>query len=775
MKRYKPDTTCGLTSEQVKERIKQGLVNVTSMNKTKSYKQIIFDNLFTLFNFVNIVLALIILPTGSYRNLLFLGVVVSNFVIGTFQEIRAKRTLDQIAVVVCLKAMVIRDGKVDEVAVEDVVLDDLIQLKTGNQIVSDSIVREGILEVDESLLSGESKVIVKQVGDFLYSGSFVVSGEAIVQVDRVGDDNYAAKITSDAKQFQRYPSELRDSLNKIIKIIGIIIIPLGSLMFIQSHFFNGNSYSDTVLNMAAALIGMIPEGLVILTSIALTVGTINLARHKTLVQELYCLETLARVDTLCLDKTGTITEGKMEVKEVVVLSDDDIDEIMGNYVRSMSDDNATFLALRNHFEEINTFEFISKKPFSSKRKYSGAVFTCATYVLGAFEFVCNHPEKYQSIIDDFSEQGYRVIVLAKSNKTIEEALPDDLEVIAVIALADKIRDNAKETLAYFDEQGVTIKVISGDNPLTVSKVAKRAGVKQSQKYLNASQLTNVEITKQVEECAVFGRVSPEQKKMMVKALKEHKHIVGMTGDGVNDVLAFKEANISIAMASGSDVAKASANLVLLDNNFDALPYVLNEGRRVINNVEKVATLFLTKTIFSLILAFLVLIVNVDYPFIPIQLTIVSSLTIGFPAFVLALEPNHDRVKGAFLENIMKVSLPAALSVIIAIIYVMVLFKCKHIDMTISRQLAFLTISLNGLIVLAKVARPFSKLRLALFISMSVLLFVCVTIFHRFFEIPVLNIFALSYYPIVVIAILLGVSYGGRKIVEYLINLKRNKR
>lgn len=773
MERYYPNRKEGLSEAQVQARQQQNLVNKMKHNTSKSYKNILFDNLFTFFNGINIALAVLVASTGAYRNMLFLGVVISNIFIGTFQEVKAKRTLDKIAVVISSKAYVVRNGKALHIPIEAVVLDDILKLQTGDQISSDSILISGMLEVDEALLSGESDVVKKEVGAFLYSGSFVTSGEAYARVDRVGDDNYAAKISADAKKFRRHPSQLRDALNMIIKGIGISIIPLGILMFWQSYIRAGLDYSTTMLRISAALIGMIPEGLVILTSIALTVGVMNLIKHKTLVQELYCLETLARVDTLCLDKTGTITEGVMEVKHVHVLKDDNMDEIMGNYIASIRDDNATLRALKYHFKVLQNFTYVSHIPFSSDRKYSAVQFAHQTYILGAYEIICKQAE-HNSVVHDFYEQGYRVLALAKSKSEVKDSLPKDIEIVAFVAIADKIRKTAKTTIAYFKEQGVTVKVISGDNPKSVSTISKWVGIDNADAYLDVSRLTDAEIQEKASEYTVFGRVSPAQKKLIIQSLKAKGHTVGMSGDGVNDVLAFKVSDISIAMASGSDAAKASANLVLLDNSFDALPHVLYEGRRVINNIEKVATLFLTKTIFSFLLVVLILLLNIPYPFIPIQLTMVSMFTIGIPGFVLALEPNHERVQGNFLWNVLRISLPAALAVVIAWGYVELLYRQGSIVEPHAMQLTFLVIAVNGLIVLAKVAYPWSLLRGSLLIVMSVLVSICYVVFYDFFGIAQVQILALGVHPVVIIFILLAISYLGQSIVSNIYKFKVNK-
>lgn len=702
------DVKKGLNQQEVHDRIAKGLINISDQDTTKSYKQIIKDNLLTLFNLINVILAGLIIFTGSYRNLLFLGVVISNIIIGTFQEIRTKRVLDKISLIHSMKVSCIRDGREKQISVEEIVIDDILKLKMGNQIVSDSIVRQGSLEVDESLLTGESHTIIKNEGDFLYSGSFVTGGNAYVQTVHVGNDNYAAKMTKDAKKYSKYPSELRDMLNKIIKYIGIAIIPLGIILFSKQYFILNGTLKDSILNTSAALIGMIPEGLVILTSIALAVGVINLARHRTLVQELYCIETLARVDVLCLDKTGTITEGKMIV-DSYHSENKHFKEIMKNMTHDLEDANATIDAIREYFIPEKSFECVKTLPFNSSKKYSGVIYRDAIYIMGAYSFIMNHPDKKQlKSVEDASAKGYRVISVAKT--TPEDLELKHLEWIGDIYLLDKIREDARETLDYFKKQDVDIKIISGDHPLTVSQIAKRVHLEHYDSYIDASQLNDDEIEEAANKYHIFGRVTPKQKKALIAALKRQGHCVGMSGDGVNDVLAFKEADVSIAMASGSDVAKSSANLVLLDSNFDALPEVLYEGRRVINNIQRVATLFLTKTIFSILLAFITIILPFEYPFVPIHLTFVSSLTIGIPAFFMAIEPNRNRVEKKFLENVIKVSLPSAVSVILCIIYIYIIASIQGFSSEVITQLAVITIAINGCIVLTKVSHPFTLLR-----------------------------------------------------------------
>lgn len=706
----------GLSSHELNERIKEGRVNRLNKKNSKSYKQIIMDNTFTLFNLVNVVLAILVAFTGSFKNLFFIGIVILNVAIGIIQEIRAKKILDKITLLVSTKVKVIRDGKEQTIEMDEVVVDDISILSTGNQVVADSILKEGYLEVNESLLTGESDIVKKSPGDFIYSGSFITSGKAKVQVENVGEDNYASKISTKAKEFKKYKSEINDSLNKILKFVSIIILPLGITLFAKSYFINGIDLNQSILTTTAALIGMVPEGLILLTSISLAVGAINLAKKRTLVQELNCLESLARVDVLCLDKTGTITEGKMEVKDVVSLDKDyDVNEIMGNLVYALNDDNFTFLAIKDRFKENDKFNLIKSIPFSSQKKYSGAVFKEGTYIMGAYEFIFkNKDENILKNIENYSKEGNRVLVLAKcSNENL-----DDVKLVAIILIVDKIREGAKQTLQYFKEQGLDIKIISGDNHITVSEIAKRVGLKNSDKCVDATTLKNKkDIEKASKIYSVFGRVTPEQKKDLVSALKDNGHVVAMTGDGVNDVMALKEANCSIAMANGSDVAKSASNLVLLDNNFESLPFVLYEGRRVINNIEKVASLFLNKTIYSILLAIVIALINMQYPFVPVQLTVISAFTIGLPSFVFALEPNKNKVKGNFLKNVLDNSLPYGIAVLICILVIMYGSNFNIAQNEISKLCVY-TIAVSGLIVIFKVSKPSSILKKAVCIVSS---------------------------------------------------------
>lgn len=646
----------GLTKEEVEERIKENKVNYDTSLPTKSIKTIVRENIFTLFNLINILLGVAVFCVGSYKNLLFLIVIFCNTAISIIQEINSKKAVDKLSILAQAKVNCIRDGEKQEIGINSIVLDDLLMLETGNQIVADSIILEGEVEVNESFITGESDVIYKRKGDTLLSGSFVVSGKCKAEVIHIGDENYTSKISSGAKYVKKVNSEIMKSLNGIIKIVSIAIVPIGILLFFNQLGLTENSFKNAVVNTVAAIIGMIPEGLVLLTSTVLAVSVIRLSKRKVLVQELYCIETLARVDTLCLDKTGTITEGRMEVNDIIEItkSKEELEEILSEIASASDDNNSTIEAIRTKYKNKQKWKVINKIPFSSQKKWSGVCFKDkGSYIIGAPEFVLREKyDEYKERIEKYSND-YRVIIVANSEGDfIEKELPDKLEVLGFVLISDVIRKEASKTLKYFKEQGVNIKIISGDNPITVSKIAKRAGVENSEKYINMQEIkTKEQLEKAAKEYTIFGRVTPVQKKELVQALKKEGHTVAMTGDGVNDVLALKEADCSIAMASGSDATRNVAELVLLDSNFASMPEIVLEGRRTINNIERSATLFLVKTIYASILAIIFLFVNMPYPFMPIQLTLISTVTIGIPSFVLALEPNKERIKGKFLRNV----------------------------------------------------------------------------------------------------------------------------
>lgn len=744
----------GLTDEQVNERIEQGKVNADENPNTRTYKQIVRENTLTFFNFLNLVLLILVLMVGSYKNAFFVGIIIINTLIGIAQEIRAKKTIDKLAILTAKKSIVIREGKKWTVPTEDLVLDDLVCLKTGDQVPADAKVLEGSVEVNESLLTGESDNLPKNVGDELFSGSFVTSGEACCQIIHVGKDNYAAQITSEAKEFKRHNSELKNSLNAILKVISIIIVPLGALLFYKQYYVVGNTFKDSIVSMVAGVLGMIPEGLVLLTSVALTLGALVLANKKTLVQELYCIETLARVDTLCLDKTGTITEGTMCVERVepwseasenkdtdeIPTEDEDepdlheIENMMANLMYVLKDQNATIDALRKRFPAKSSMTLEHIIPFSSDRKYSGAVFEDnGTYLMGAAQFL--FPEGREDILDvcqNYAEEGLRVLVLAHSTQMAEGTeLPENLEPAALLLLTDVIREEAPDTLQFFDSQEVDLKVISGDDPVTVSAIAKRAGLKNAENYVDATTLeTEEQLEEAVAKYSVFGRVTPQQKKEMVQALQKQGHTVAMTGDGVNDVLALKEADCSIAMAQGSDAAKNIANVVLLDSNFASMPHIVNQGRRVVNNIRTAASMFLIKTMFSVMLSLLTIFFGNAYPFEPIQMSLISACAVGIPTFLLAQENNYDKIDHTFLRHVFLNAFPAALTITSCVFAVMLVCQNVYHSNDMLSTACVLVTGWNYMAALKTVYAPLNTYRKVIIYGMQFIFFSAAVIFQK---------------------------------------------
>ena len=798
----------GLTNEEVQERIAQGQVNNNENPNTRTYKQIILENTLTFFNFLNLVLLVLVLLVGSYKNSMFVGIIFINTVIGIIQEIRAKKTIDKLAILTESKTVVLREGKKWKISTEKLVVDDLIFLKAGEQVPADAKILEGNLEVNESLLTGEADNLPKNPGDELFSGSFVTAGQACCQIIHVGSDNYASRITSEAKEFKRNNSELRNSLNAILKVISIIIVPLGAMLFYKQYYFVGDSIRDSVVNMVAAVLGMIPEGLVLLTSVALTLGALKLAQKKTLVQELYCIETLARVDTLCLDKTGTITEGTMCVESVesyppvydeisdetsgnktapgewnnngtkssdltegsaaaeasavsaaeaiakedgssiLLLQEEsetgakkhrqedtakirEIEHIMGNLLSVLKDQNATADALRARFKVVQDMELDHVIPFSSDRKYSGAAFKDAgTYLMGAAQFL--FPEGNPELMEycgSFAEEGLRVLVVAHSENVNEGTeIPEGLEPVGLLLLTDVIRAEAPDTLAYFESQGVDLKVISGDDPVTVSAIAKRAGLKNAEQYVDATTITTQEeMDEAVATYSVFGRVTPQQKQAMVKSLQAQKHTVAMTGDGVNDVLALKEADCSIAMAEGSDAAKNIANVVLLDSNFAAMPEIVNQGRRVVNNIRTAASMFLIKTIFSVLLSLITIFFGDSYPFEPIQMSLISACAVGIPTFLLAQENNYEKIDHTFLRHVFMNAFPAAVTITGCVFTVMLVCQNVYHSNLMLNTACVLVTGWNYMAALKTVYAPLNRYRKVIIYSMQVIFFAAAVI------------------------------------------------
>ena len=739
IERFTPDFMNGLSSDQVNARISAGYKNGESDIKTKSIGRIIRDNVITPFNILNFILGILVISVGSFKNVLFLNIIFLNICIGSFQEIRAKKTIDRLSLISSPKASVLRNGIVEKIPVSEIVLDDVLHLSSGNQICCDCTVLEGSCEVNEALITGESDPLPKTVGDGMLSGSFLSSGSCYARVEHIGVDNYATKISNSAKYIKKNNSEILKWINIIIKVIGIIIIPVGLLLFYKEIFVSHTPYQDAVVGIVAALIGMIPEGLILLTSVVFAVGVVRLSRHKTLVQELYCIETLARVDTLCLDKTGTITEGEMQLDHIIPysgMSEDEVKEALCAMLHAQTDTNPTFDAIRMALGDESNWLSNQVVPFSSARKWSGASFSDrGAYVMGALEFVFSNPDETLSQrAKDFSERGFRVLVAAKSTYSFNgNELPAALEPIGLVVLSDKIRPSARLTLEYFADQGVDIKVISGDNAATVSNVASKAGLQGAENYIDATTLsTPEEIAAAAGEYTVFGRVTPQQKLELVKALQKQGHTVAMTGDGVNDVLALKEADCSIAMASGSDAARTVSQLVLLNSDFSSLPHVVREGRRSINNLQRSAALYLVKAIFSTILAIFFVFTSATYPFQPIQLTLISFATIGTPSFILALEPNSDRVKGRFIFNVMTNALPCALTIAFNIIFLTAIYSFLNLSYLEYSTLAVFITGFTSFMMLLKVCSPLNTIRTTLFVTMALVFVFGIVFFREFF-------------------------------------------
>lgn len=748
IRRMDTDPRAGLSSAEVYERLKAGWANYSIDPVTKSAFQIIIGNIFTYFNLIFFILACCVVFVGSYRDLTFMPVLIINTIIGIVQELRSKFTLDKLKLLTAPKAKVIRDGTEIVIDTEDTVIDDIAIFASGNQIYADAIIAEGTIQVNEALITGEADEITKTVGDALLSGSFVVSGSCRARLDLVGQDSHAAKITIEARKMKKKRvSDMMRSLTVLVQIIGILLIPVGLLLFYRQNYVLNLDLRRSVVTTVGALVGMIPEGLYLLTSIALAVSVIRLAQNKTLVHDLGCIETLARIDVLCVDKTGTITEPKMEVIDSILLqqecfSQEDVSRIMGEYLANMEPDNETMLALREHFKDSENRMATQTLQFSSTLKYSGASFSeNEAYLLGAPEIILGEEyERYREKVEVHSSQGYRVLLLCLYNGNIKENIdPSYASPIALILLSNKIRSEAHATFSFFAKQGVNIKVISGDNPVTVSNIALKAGIVNAEKFVDATTLcTDKMLRDAATEYTVFGRVTPTQKKKLVMALRAAGHKVAMTGDGVNDVLALKEADCSIAMASGSDAACRVSQLVLLNSNFGAMPFVVMEGRRVINNIERAASLYLVKNIFSFLLAIISVLAVLPYPIRAAQLTPVSVLTIGIPSFILAIEPNKEIVKGRFLRNVLFRALPGGLTDVILVVIVTLFalaFKIPHAELS---TISVILLSEVGLIMLYRTCKPFDKIRKILWVSMTALSIFYVLFLKDFFVLSKLN-------------------------------------
>lgn len=733
----------GLTQAEVEARIADGQVNAIQDSSNRSVKDIVMGNTLTFFNFINIVLLALVLSVRSYKNMLFIFIIIANTLIGIFQEIKAKITLDKLKILTVSHVDVIRDGVKKSVTVSELVKDDVILLKSGGQIPADGVILDGEVDVNESLLTGESDSIHKTCGSKVLSGSFVTSGKAMCLLTEVGHDCYMEKLSSEAKQFKRYKTELQRNLDTILKFISIIIVPLGIILFAKQYWISGSTYEQAALDTVAAVLGMIPEGLVLLTSVALALGAVRLARRSTLVRELFCIETLARVDTLCLDKTGTITEGHLCVQgEESVKEDVDLEQLMGRMVAALGDENETFQALRQHYKRNQSTNTKLVLPFSSERKFSGVVFEGeGTYLMGAYQFI--FPQADTAVLEKiaaYASQGLRVLTVAHSpNEMTDYTLAEGFEIVGFVFMTDVVRKNAPDILGYFEEQGVDLKVISGDDPVTVAAIAARAGLKDADKYIDATTIhTDEEMEDAILKYSVFGRVTPKQKQQMVRLLKQNGRTVAMTGDGVNDVLALKDADVSIAMASGSEAAKNTANLVLLNSDFASLPHIVNEGRRVINNIKAAASMFLIKTGFSVLTALLTIIVGQNYPFQPIQLSVINGCAVAIPTMLLQLEPSFQKVNKHFFREVLRMSMPAAITITAMIT---IINNIGHSIGTSREMLSTVCVLATGwvyLITLRQVYSPMTGYRKFVIYLMQTAYLVAMVIGQRIMELVGLN-------------------------------------
>ena len=740
--RVQADPGVGLSAEQVKERFACHADNYKVESSTMSVSDIVKSNVLTYFNLVFAIIAVLLSIVGAWRDMLFLPIIVANTCIGIVQEIHSKKVLDKLSILNAPQSVVIRDGKKDKIPADKLVLDDVVEFSAGSQIPADAKVIDGELQVNESLITGESDEITKRAGDQLLSGSFVVSGKAYARLEKVGKDSYISKLTLQAtKSKTGEQSEMIRSLNYLIMVMGIIIIPIGIALFVQSFIYNEGTLHDSITGMVAAIIGMIPEGLYLLASVAMAVSSVRLAQKKVLIHDMKCIETLARVNVLCVDKTGTITEPGMHVYEVELLDGVDEDattKILADVVHAQNRDNATMEALQAHFKESGGMHAKEVFSFSSETKFSGAIMEDGkSYVIGAPEFVLRSQfEEYQEQIAEYSSKGYRVLVFGEYEGTLtKKPLTEPVVPMGFVMLANPIRKGAKETFTYFAENEVEIKVISGDNPLTVSVIAKEAGIANAERYVDASVLkTKSDYYDAVEEYTVFGRVTPNQKRMLVQALKAHKKTVAMTGDGVNDVLALKDADCSVAMASGSDAASNVSQLVLLDSDFSRMPSVVAEGRRVVNNIERTAALYIVKNIFSMLLAVFSVILLLDYPLEPTQVSLISMFTIGIPSFILALEPNKNPIRGHFLTNVLVKALPAGLTDFIVVSGLVIFCREFSVDLDCLSTSCTILVAIVGFMILYRIAKPMNVGHIIMMVGVVAGWLFCMLFVSKFFAI-----------------------------------------
>ena len=739
----KVDLKKGLSTEEVAKQKELGLQNNYEENVAKSTKDIIFDNVMTLFNFLNFAIAVCLLFVGAYSNLAFLAIIIVNMSIGIFQEIHARNLVQKLSIVAKENVHVVRNGVQQEIDTKELVMEDIVIISAGEQVPSDMEVIDGKVEANEALLTGESDLIEKEIGDTLLSGSFIVSGQAYARVIHVGAENYAVKITQEAKVHKPIQSELVNSIRKVSKFTSWVIIPLGIILFVEAFWLRDAGIKTSVVASAAALLGMLPKGLVLLISIALTTGVIKLAKKRILVQDMYSIETLAHVDTLCLDKTGTITEGKMKVQKAIILHDkyeELFPQIIGSYLSESTDNNITMQAIRDHYEVSNRFGAKEVLAFSSERKWGAIEFPeIGTVYLGAPERLVDDSRLPEAVFTA-QENGYRVLMLAiAEQQPLNETKMPYLEPLAILEIDDPIRQNAKETLAYLKEEGIDLKVISGDNPVTVSNIARRAGLPGYESYIDLStKTTEAEVREAVQQYTVFGRVSPQQKRTIVRELKDTEHVVAMTGDGVNDVLALREADCSIAMAEGDGATRQISNLVLLDSDFTTLPDVLFEGRRVVNNVTRVSSVFFIKTIYSFILSIICALTAIAFPFIPIQVTLIDLAIEGYPAFFLSFEGDKRKVVGKFLPTALKNASVYALLVVANIIAVYLIGQNQGFSSLDTTTLMYYLLVGISCMAVVRACLPLNPLRIFLVFSTIIGIYVAAMLFHNILEIGFLT-------------------------------------
>ena len=751
----------GLTDKEVQEQIELGNINKSQESKLKTTKQIIYDNVFTLFNLYNLIIAIALLCVKAYTNTFFFLIITINVIIGIVQEIHGRNLVKKLSILNASKTTVIRNGKEKKIDIEEIVLGDIILLSQGDQIPSDSYVLEGEVEVNEALLTGESDLIQKNIDDKLLSGSYVTSGRCYAKVEKVGEDNFANSIISATKKYKENNSELINSMKKVTKFTSFVIIPVGIILFIQAYFYRESELAQSVIATAAALLGMLPKGLVLLITIALESGVIKLAKKDVLVQELYSIESLAHIDTICLDKTGTITRGEMRVSEIKKYNEKilphSFNDMMTAFVNGMDDNNATFHAFKKYFKGDNSFEIADKVAFSSERKWSSISFKEeGSIVVGAPERLFDKSkENMPEAINELQKNGKRVLGIAYTKSIISEPELPELEVIAIAILEDPLRKNAKEMLGYFKEQGIDVKIISGDNALTVSNIAKKAGLKEYDSYIDLSTInTDAEIVDLVDKYSIFARVLPHQKSIIVKALQAKQHKVAMTGDGVNDVIALRESDCSITLPEATDSAKQVSQIVLLNSDFSVLKDVMMEGRRVVNNITKVARIFFIKTIYSVLLSIFCILTNMEFPFIPIQITLVDLVIEAYTSFFITFEKNKKPVTGSFLRTALTNAMPFAVVIMFNIIFLTFFRDTLGISQDIATTMMYLLIGFVSILAVQEVCKPYTKVHVFLFVTTAIGFYVAVILFKNILQI------SLSLQPneLIITLILAVISY-----------------